>query len=232
MTFNEYKKTLASFDDTGLASLEITDISPTELGSLITEQDRLISILVEQGVTIAGWKIVDKSDGVIISPIFDFQVLSSIGERISHEVLQGTETEVCFTLEVPTSSDGIGLHITNLNPHAAVELIRPAINTSNHSVCDFYFNHGVLISQAPAAGELTFTGGNQCYTFTFMIEQATVKKREVLKQGVLECIRRGYGGDTYFFITGTLNGLVPAIDSVGHNMLTNDKEALISFDIT
>ncbi|WP_024952263.1 MULTISPECIES: hypothetical protein [Cobetia] len=231
MNFNEYKTAIQTFDDTGLSSLDITDISLPELESLMAEQDRLISTLVERGATIAGWKIVDKNDGVIISPIFDFQVLATIGEKVSREALLGTETEVCFMLSVPTSDGLIDEYVDNLDTYVAVELIRPEINNSNHSACDFYFNYGVLVSQDPACGELSFIGGNPNYIFSFTIEQAAVKKREVLKQGVLECIRRGYGGKDYFFITGTLNGLASATDSIGHNSLKYHEEVLISFDV-
>lgn len=231
MHFEAYKTTLQAFRDQGFSSLDLANITLPELDALLDDQAHLIASLLEQGAVIAGWKIVDRNDGVIISPIFDFQVVPTTGETVSREVLRGTEMEVCFQLNVPTSNESISELVASLDTYAAIELIRPAINTLNHPACDFFFNYGVLISQKTLSGDLVFNGGHQEYEFTFSIEQAAERKRSVLKQGVLECIRRGYAGKNYFFITGTLNGLVSVADSIGFNSLTNHDETLISFNV-
>jgi len=232
MNYNAYKTTLQTFYDNGLTNIELATVTQSELGELLNAQDRLIKLLTEQGAKIAGWKIVEAQDSVVISPIFDFQVFSDYGEVIPSKAVIGTETEVCFKLMVPTSNDIAYAPVSSLNTYVAVELVRPAINVSNNPVCDFYFNYGVLISSKSVTGDLLFKGGNPDYTFAFSMEEVAVKKRKVLNKGIRECIRRGYGGAAFFFITGTLNGLVSTVDSIGTNtLLVKGVESVIHFDV-
>ena len=225
MVFEEYFQIVKGFKHE--ASLSLTET----FDSICVAQDALISEIIGKGCVIAGWKIVDKEGVIILAPIFDFQVFNNLGETILHQAFRGTELEVCFQLTVPSSTDDVNELVAELMPFAAVELIRPAIHPTNHSACDFYFNYGVFVSQKPVAGELLFEGGNQGYTFTAELDQLVEAKKDVVKKGILQCIQRGYGNKDYFFITGTLNGLVPAAESLGVNRVINQNEAIIQFDI-
>ncbi|WP_219703398.1 hypothetical protein [Marinomonas lutimaris] len=225
MVFEEYSQIIKGFKHE--ASLSLTET----FDSICVAQDALISEIIGKGGVIAGWKIVDKEGVIILAPIFDFQVFNNLGETILHQAFRGTELEVCFQLTVPSSTDDVNELVAELMPFAAVELIRPAIHPTNHSACDFYFNYGVFVSQKPVAGELLFEGGNQDYTFTAELDQLVEAKKDVVKKGILQCIQRGYGNKDYFFITGTLNGLVPAAESLGVNRVINRNEAIIQFDI-
>lgn len=225
MVFEEYSQIVKGFQHE--ASLSLTET----FDAVCEAQDALITKIVEKGATIAGWKIVDKDGVIILSPIFDFQVFANLGETIPHLAFRGTELEVCFQLAVPSSTDAVKELVAGLIPLAAVELIRAEIHPTNHSACDFYFNYGVFVSQKPVAGELLFEGGNQGYTFTAELDLLLEAKKEIVKQGILQCIQRGYGNKNYFFITGTLNGLVPAAESLGVNRVINQNEAIIQFEI-
>ena len=225
MVFEEYSQIVKGFQHE--ASLSLTET----FGAVCEAQDALITKIVEKGATIAGWKIVDKDGVIILSPIFDFQVFANLGETIPHQAFRGTELEVCFQLTVPSTTDAMNELVDELIPFSAVELIRPAIHPTNHSACDFYFNYGIFVSQKPVAGELLFEGGNQGYTFTAELDQLVEAKKEIVKKGILQCIQRGYGNKDYFFITGTLNGLVLAAESLGVNQVINQNEAIIQFEI-
>lgn len=225
MVFEEYSQIVKGFKYE--ASLSLTD----SFNAVCVAQDALITELVEKGATIAGWKIVNKDGVIILSPIFDFQVFANFSDSISQQECRGTELEVCFQLTVPSTTDPVGELVNELAPFAAVELIRAEINPSNHSACDFYFNYGVFVSQKPVVGEILFEGGNQSYSFSAELDPLVEAKKDVVKQGILQCIQRGYGNKDYFFITGTLNGLVPAAESLGVNRVINQGDAVIQFEI-
>lgn len=225
MVFEEYYQIVKEFQYSG--SLSLTE----DFDAVCAAQDALIDKLVEKGAVIAGWKIVNKDGVVILSPIFDFQVFDNTSEVIPHQSLLGTELEVCFQLMVPSKLDEVDSILAQLDPLAAVELIRPEIHLTNHSACDFYFNYGVFVSQKAISGELTFEGGKQGYCFTVELDPLVDSKKDIVKQGIQQCIQRGYGNKNYFFITGTLNGLVPAVESLGINRVTNQSHVMIQFDI-
>ena len=67
--------------------------------------------------------------------------------------------------------------------------------------------------------------------FLRMLSNLLRQRKEVLKKGALQCIQRGYGNKDYFFITGTLNGLVPAAESLGENRVVNQGEVLVQFSL-
>jgi hypothetical protein len=225
MVFEEYADVIKGFQCE--ASLSLTET----FDAVCVAQDALIADIIEKGATIAGWKVVDKEGVIILSPIFDFQVFASLGETIPHQAFRGTELEVCFQLAVPSKIDDMHSSVAKLVPFAAVELIRAEIHPTNHSACDFYFNYGVFVSPKSVSGELFFEGGDQGYAFSADVEKLVEAKKEVLKKGALQCIQRGYGNKDYFFITGTLNGLVPAAESLGVNRVLNQEDAIIQFEI-
>ncbi|NLQ16898.1 hypothetical protein HGG82_04590 [Marinomonas sp. M1K-6] len=225
MIFEEYENTIKAFHHE--ASLSLTET----FDAVCEAQDRLIAGMVEQGATVAGWKIVDKDGVIILSPIFDFQLFGNAGETVPSSAIRGTELEVCFQLFVPSDQEEVNKRVDEWLPFAAVELIRPAIHLTNHSACDFYFNYGVFVSQKPVAGALIFEGGKQGYRFSAELDALMAVKKDIVKQGVLQCIDRGYANKDYFFITGTLNGLVPAIESLGENRVINQGETVIQFDL-
>lgn len=226
MVFEEYSKIVKEFQHD--ASLSLTQT----FDALCAAQDSLITELVASGAGVAGWKIVDKDGVIILSPIFDFQVFKPIGETISSQAIRGTELEVCFQITVPATLDAVKERVADLPPFAAVELIRPEIHPSNHSACDFYFNYGVFVTPSPVSGEVRFEGGNQGYDFSVNVDQLVDAKKAIVQQGILQCIQRGYGDKNYFFITGTLNGLVPTSESIGVNRVLNQGECQICFDIS
>ena len=225
MIFEEYAEIVKSFQCE--ASLSLTET----FDAVCAAQDVLIAKILEKGATIAGWKVVDKEGVIILSPIFDFQLFSNLGGRIPHHAFRGTELEIAFPLTVPSKVNEVNQLVAELLPHVAVELIRAEIHPTNHSACDFYFNYGVFVSSKPVSGELIFEGGDQGYAFSADVEQLVEAKKEVLKKGVLQCIQRGYGDKDYFFITGTLNGLVPAVESLGENRVVNQGEVLVQFSL-
>ena len=225
MIFEEYSQIVNSF--VHKSGLSLTD----SFDEVCKAQDALIAQIVDKGATIAGWKIVNKDGVVVLSPIFDFQVFSCAGETISYQSIQGTELEVCFQVAVPDSVDAVEDVVANSDPLAAVELIRGEIHPSNHLACDFYFNYGVFVSSNTISGSLRFEGGGNDYAFSADIDELVAEKKDIVRQGILQCIHRGYGHKDYFFITGTLNGLVPAAESLGKNRVINEGEKLICFDV-
>ena len=225
MNFEEYSQIVKGFEHQ--AGLSLT----SHFDDVCKAQDALIAQIVAKGATIAGWKIVNKDGVIILSPIFDFQVFSCMGEKISHQAIRGTELEVCFQMAVPDTVDSVENLVASLDPLAAVELIRGEIHPSNHSACDFYFNYGVFVSSKAVGASLTFEGGSNDYTFSADIDALVAEKKDIVTQGILQCIQRGYGNKDYFFITGTLNGLVAVADSLGENCVTNQGDKLICFDV-
>ncbi|QRV24651.1 hypothetical protein [Marinomonas foliarum] len=225
MIFEEYSQIVKDFVHE--AGLSLTD----SFDDVCRAQDALIAEIVGRGATIAGWKVVNKDGVIILSPIFDFQVFSCMGEKISQQAIRGTELEVCFQLAVPSSVDAVEGVVAALAPLAAVELIRAGIHPSNHLSCDFYFNYGAFVSSKSIAGTLSFEGGGNDYTFSANIDELVAEKKDIVAQGILQCIHRGYGNKDYFFITGTLNGLADVTDSLGENTVINQGEKLICFDV-
>ena len=225
MIFEDYTQILKGFQHDESVSLTST------FDELCAAQDTLIAEIVEKGANIAGWKIVDKDGVLILSPIFDFQVFSNQGEQISNQAIRGTELEICFSLKVPNQLEEVDSVLAELAPFVAVELIRPEIHPNNHSACDFYFNYGVFVSEQPVSGDVVFEGGKLGYRFFAQIDQLVEEKKAIVKRGILQCIQRGYGNKPYFFITGTLNGLVPAADSLGVNRVVCQEKAIIQFDL-
>lgn len=233
MRYQDYVTTLQAFQ------FSESTASNVDFDALFHAQDQLIDQLVEQGVSIAGWKIVTSAAVIVISPIFDFQLLQTKEESISHAELKGTELEVCFALDVPRTAEQLDLEMSQLEPRVAIELIRPQINASNHPCCDLYFHYGVLMSSDSISGEVNYRIKAEehdqapVYDFAFVADQEAIEqKRDILKKGVLECIRRGYADKPYFFITGTLNGLVPVESALGLNEVSCQGKPLIRFDIT
>jgi hypothetical protein len=224
MVFEEYSQIVKGFQHE--ASLSLTET----FDAVCEAQDALITKILKKGATIAGWKIVDKDGVIILSPIFNFQVFANLGETIPQQAFRGTELEVCFQLAVPSSTNAVKELVAELMPLAAVELIRAEIHPTNHSACDFYFNYGVFVSQKQVAGELLFEGDHG-YTFSAELDQLVEAKKDVVKNGILQCIQRGYGNKNYFFITGTLNGLVPTAESLGVNRVIDQDEVIIQFEV-
>ncbi|TYL48375.1 hypothetical protein [Marinomonas sp. IMCC 4694] len=225
MMYEEYSQRLNQYiHDT---SLSLT----ASFEALCAAQDALIAELVAKGATVAGWKIVKQEGVLIVSPIFDFQVLPAFGISIDNQVINGTELEVCFQPFVPRDIKNVSGLVESLPAFAAVELIRPAIHPTNHPACDFYFNYGVLLSNQPVVGEMTFSAGNQAYRFSVNVNDVIAEKKTVLEEGLMQCIQRGYGNKDYFFITGTLNGLVLAAESIGVNRVINQNESVVSFGL-
>lgn len=226
MTFEDYTQIVKGFQHDESLSLTST------FDELCVAQDTLIAEIVEKGASIAGWKIVDKDGVLILSPIFDFQVFSNQGEPVSKHDIRGTELEICFSLKVPNQLEEVDSVLAELAPLAAVELIRPEIHPSNHSACDFYFNYGVFVSEQPVSGDVVFEGGKLGYRFLAQVDDQLIEaKKAIVKRGILQCVQRGYGNKSYFFITGTLNGLVPAAESLGVNRVVCQEEAIIQFDL-
>ncbi|MFT2110762.1 hypothetical protein [Marinomonas sp. 2405UD68-3] len=233
MNFEKYSEALTRFE------LGVFPSIRENYQAICESQDHLIADICQQGAQIAGWKIVEDSGVVILSPIFDFQVFSPNSTQIRQRDISGIEMELCFPFYVPTTDEAfetdaaLDAAIENQSPHSSIEMLRPQINPNSYLACDFYFNYGIIVSEQPVEGSFTLKVGNGSteYDFTLRDNDLCSEKRALLKSGVLECMRRDYTGKEYFFMTGSLNGLIPTEICVGENLVVDKQEKRLSFHV-
>jgi hypothetical protein len=226
MDFTEYSAIVSAFKDGAFTS--ILD----NYDDICHAQDQLIAELTSKGAVIKGWKVVDDSGVFIISPIFDFQIFESQGTQLPKNELSGIEVEVCYQCSVPILASDIAYNVNSSQPLVAIEVLRPKINDSSYPSCDFYYNYGILVSSLPIAGDFTLKSGhqNQTYNYSTSAPDFFKQKKKVLLKGVQECVRRGYIDD-FFFMTGSLNGLIGTDICLGKNDVVASGSTLISVDV-
>lgn len=231
MNFEKYSDVLAQSEFCH-ASSEKKDQS-----SIFEAQDKLILAMKNLGADISGWKIVEDDTGLLLSPIFDFQVFGTNNAQIKKSDILGIEIELCFPFHVPdiksASHESLEEQIEKQIPCVSVEVIRPQINLKSHPGCDFYFNYGIIVSEKTIVDGFSFTVGNDSekYDFTLVGNDLCSEKRALLKFAVFECIRRGYTGKEYFFMTGNLNGLISPDICSGKNIAFDKQGENFTFDV-
>ncbi|REG84419.1 hypothetical protein [Marinomonas pollencensis] len=195
-------------------------------------QDEMIRSLQEKGATIKGWKIVDENEVFIISPIFDFQLVNNQNHVFSPANVTGFEVELCYQAVVPESVDEVEAVVNASSPKVAIEVMREKINPLSHIACDFFFNYGIIVADASVVGDFQFNKSGSDEVFEYQATDSTLlaEKQYFLKQGLIECVRRGYQGE-FFFMTGSLNGMLAAETRLGSNAIVDDGQAIIRFDV-
>lgn len=226
MNFTEYSAILCAFEDGAFTSIH------DNYNDVCHAQDQLIAELTSKGAVIKGWKIVDDSGVFIISPIFDFQIFESQGTQLPKNEISGIEVEICYQCSVPILASDIAYSVKSSEPLVAIEVLRPKINGNSYPSCDFYYNYGILVSSLPIAGDFTLKSGhqNQTYDYSASAPDFFEQKKKVLLKGVQECVRRGYIDD-FFFMTGSLNGLIGTDICLGINEVIASGSTLISVDV-
>lgn len=228
MNFEEYSAVLSQFENGKFTSIK------DDYNDICHAQDRLIAEMSKRGAEVAGWKVVEDDGVLILSPIFDFQVMDPKASTFSQEQLLGVEIELCFAFHIPDplkSNRIIEEEMDQLQPLAAIELLRQKISSVSHLACDFYFNYGILVAKAPVENEFTLHTSNKSTANTFMSTELRKDKLSMLRLGVKECLRRGFVDREYFFMTGNLNGLLDTHTCLGENTVTAGDEAIIHFTI-
>ncbi|MEO9655554.1 hypothetical protein [Marinomonas sp.] len=225
MDFEQYKQCLENFSEGRFESIQ------TSYDEICQAQDKLIEVLVEQGASIKGWKVVEDDELFIISPIFDFQIFASHGAKLPEEKLTGIEVEICYQSYVPVNSMGIEPLLDKAEPLVAAEIMRPKINSDSYQSCDFYYNYGIVVSHIPLAGEQFFleSGSGKVFEYSTAEDGFFDTKLAILRKGIEECIRRGYGQEEYFFMTGSLNGLISLDEASGVNRLVHQANTMFEF---
>tara|TARA_R110002167_G_scaffold90021_5_gene242764 strand:- start:1675 stop:2358 length:684 start_codon:yes stop_codon:yes gene_type:complete len=226
MNFTEYSAIVSAFKDGAFTS--ILD----NYDDICHAQDQLIAELTRKGAVIKGWKVVDDSGVFIISPIFDFQIFENQGTQLPKNDVSGIEVEICYQCSVPILASDIAYNVNSSQPLVAIEVLRPKINDSSYPSCDFYYNYGILVSSPPIAGDFTLKSGhqNQTYNYSTSAPDFFEQKKKVLLKGMQECVRRGYVDD-FFFMTGSLNGLIGTDICLGKNDVVGEHGTLISVDV-
>jgi len=223
MNFTEYSAIVSAFKNGAFASIQ------DSYGDICHAQDLLIAELTSKGAVIKGWKVVDDSGVFIISPIFDFQIFDNQGTQLSKNDISGIEIEICYHCSVPILASDIEYNVKSSEPLVAIEVLRPKINDSSYPSCDFYYNYGVLVSSQTIAGDFSLKSG-QTYDYSISAPDFFEQKKAVLLKGVQECVRRGYIDD-FFFMTGSLNGLIETDICLGKNEVIASNGTLISVDV-
>ncbi len=226
MNFSEYSAVLSAFKNGVFVSIQ------ESYDAICHAQDQLIAELTSKGAVIKGWKVVEDSGVFILSPIFDFQIFQHQGTRISKSGLSGIEVEICYQCSVPLLASDIDYAVRGSQPLIGIEVIRPKINPHSYPSCDFYFNYGILVSDLPVSGDFSLKSGHQSHTSQYSTSATDFfeQKKAVLLKGVQECVRRGYI-DEFFFMTGSLNGLIGTDICEGKNEVIGTNGTLISVDI-
>ncbi|MDE8604285.1 hypothetical protein M3I01_015545 [Marinomonas sp. RSW2] len=226
MNFTEYSAILRAFEDGAFTSIH------DNYDDICHAQDQLIAELTSKGAVIKGWKVVDDSGVFIISPIFDFQIFDNQGTQLPKNELSGIEVEICYQCSVPILASDIAYSVKSSEPLVAIEVLRPKINHNSSPSCDFYYNYGILVSSQPIADDFTLKSGhqNQTYDYSTSTPDFFEQKKKVLLKGVQECVRRGYVDD-FFFMTGSLNGLIGTDICLGKNDVVGEHGMLISVDV-
>jgi hypothetical protein len=223
MNFTEYSTIVRAFEDGAFTSIH------DNYGDICHAQDQLIAELTSKGAVIKGWKVVDDSGLLIISPIFDFQVFENIGTQLEKSDVSGIEVEICYHCSVPLLASDIESNVKSSEPLVAIEVLRPKINDSSYPSCDFYYNYGILVSSQPIVSDFSLKNG-QTYNYSSSAPDFFEQKKAVLLKGVQECVRRGYIDD-FFFMTGSLNGLIGTDICLGKNEVIAADSTLISVDV-
>lgn len=223
MNFSEYSAVLSAFKQGAFVSIQ------ESYDAICHAQDQLIAELTSKGAVIKGWKVVEDSGVFILSPIFDFQIFQHQGTRISKSDLSGIEVEICYQCSVPLLASDIDYAVRGCQPFVGIEVIRPKINPHSYPSCDFYFNYGILVSSQPIVSDFSLKSG-QTYDYSTSAPDFFEQKKAVLLKGVQECVRRGYIDD-FFFMTGSLNGLIATDLCLGKNEVIASNGTLISVDI-
>jgi hypothetical protein len=223
MNFTEYSAIVSAFKDGAFTS--ILD----NYDDIFHAQDQLIAELTSKGAVIKGWKVVDDSGVFIISPIFDFQIFENQGTQLPKNDVSGIEVEICYQCSVPILASDIAYNVNSSQPLVAIEVLRPKINDSSYPSCDFYYNYGILVSSQPITGDFSLNSG-QRYDYSTSAPDFFEQKKKVLLKGVQECVRRGYVDD-FFFMTGSLNGLIGTDICLGKNDVIASGSTLISVDV-
>jgi hypothetical protein len=226
MNFTEYSAIVSAFKDGAFMSIH------DNYDDICHAQDQLIAELTSKGAVIKGWKVVDDSGVFIISPIFDFQIFDNQGTQLPKNDVSGIEVEICYQCSVPILASDIAYNVNSSQPLVAIEVLRPKINDSSYPSCDFYYNYGILVSSLPIAGDFTLKSGhqNQTYNYSTSAPDFFKQKKKVLLKGMQECVRRGYVDD-FFFMTGSLNGLIGTDICLGKNDVVGEHGTQISVDI-
>ncbi|KJZ08160.1 hypothetical protein TW85_23915 [Marinomonas sp. S3726] len=227
MDFVEYSAILKEFKSGSFDSIS------DDYDEICRAQDLLIAELTSKGAEIKGWKVVDDSGVLILSPIFDFQLFKSHDVSLSQKELLGIEVEICYQCCVPKSISDVKQSTDFCQPLASIEILRPKINDSSCNACDFYFNYGISVSSHAVSEDFKLENGNakEITHYLGCNSDFFEEKKDILKKGVLECIRRGYVDDEYFFMTGSLNGLIATNISIGSNDVIHKGERLVSLEI-
>jgi hypothetical protein len=223
MNFSEYSAIVRAFD--GGAFTSITD----SYDDICHAQDQLIAELISKGAVIKGWKVVEDSGLFILSPIFDFQVLSNQSAKIANNDISGIEVEICYQCRVPLLAHDIEYAVSQSEPLVAIEVLRPKINEQSYQSCDFYYHYGMLVSDQLIESDFSLKSGQE-YHYSTSAPDFFEQKRAVLLKGVQECVRRGYIDD-FFFMTGSLNGLIGTDICLGKNEVIAADSTLISVDV-
>ena len=201
--------------------------------AMCVAQDEMISSLQAKGAKIKGWKIVDENEVFIISPIFDFQLANHHSDAFSAAKVTGFEVELCYQAQVPDTETQIDAVVAASQPRVAIEVMREKINPLSHIACDFFFNYGIIVADEPVDGafEFTLSGSDRVFSYTSADLGLMTEKRLFLQKGLSECVRRGYQGE-FFFMTGSLNGMLEADTRLGTNRIVHNKKTLIQFDVS
>jgi hypothetical protein len=223
MNFTEYSAIVSAFKDGAFTSIH------DNYDDICHAQDQLIAELTSKGAVIKGWKVVDDSGVFIISPIFDFQIFENQGTQLPKNDVSGIEVEICYQCSVPILASDIAYNVNSSQPLVAIEVLRPKINDSSYPSCDFYYNYGILVSSQPITGDFSLNSG-QRYDYSTSAPDFFEQKKKVLLKGVQECVRRGYVDD-FFFMTGSLNGLIGTDICLGKNDVIASGSTLISVDV-
>tara|TARA_R110001599_G_scaffold39338_5_gene119973 strand:+ start:6076 stop:6750 length:675 start_codon:yes stop_codon:yes gene_type:complete len=223
MNFTEYSAIVSAFKDGVFTSIH------DNYDDICHAQDQLIAELTSKGAVIKGWKVVDDSGVFIISPIFDFQVFENHGTQLPKSELSGIEVEICYQCSVPILASDIEYSVKSSEPLVVIEVLRPKINNNSYPSCDFYYNYGILVSSQPITGDFSLNSG-QRYDYSTSGPDFFEQKKKVLLKGVQECVRRGYVDD-FFFMTGSLNGLIGTDICLGKNDVVASGSTLISVDV-
>ena len=195
-------------------------------------QDQMIASLQSKGANIKGWKIVEDGNTFIISPIFDFQIANNIGERFTPQKVTGFEVELCYLATVPETEELVDAVVSVSKPRAAIEIMRAKVNPLSHIACDFFFNYGIMVSNDAINGDFQLQNNTACMFYDYSsIDSALLDEKEhFLKQGLIECVRRSYKGE-FFFMTGSLNGMLSVDHCLGENKIINLGKDIITFDV-
>ncbi|MEL0636992.1 hypothetical protein V6259_09470 [Marinomonas sp. TI.3.20] len=200
--------------------------------SMCRAQDELIASLQAKGATIKGWKIVEDKNTFIISPIFDFQLANNHSEQFNLAEVTGFEVELCYKVQVPDTEIQVDAVVAASQPKVAIEIMREKINLLSHIGCDFFFNYGIIVADEPVVGDFQFniSSSDQVFKYGSTAPELLAEKQFFLKQGLVECVRRGYQGE-FFFMTGSLNGMLEANTRFGRNTIENGGKTIIRFDV-